>query len=207
MLRRMSAILTAVLCCASVLLCAGCESREDKEKKSFIPLAQALIQGGVDICTNVYLGGGMEAQIPEDVVPDTENGAYYPIVSDRYGSISQMKRDAELVFTEELAQSWLYAYAFDGERPLYKEQDGVVVVNVGNEKNYAYGIDWLYDTISVDELSDVHAVVTIDTQIGDERHEVKTVEYVKTADGWRINSPLFDTSKAGSQSISSADVS
>ena len=178
--------------CVMLGMLSGCASREDKEKEKFMPLAQTLIEGGVTICQDIYLGGGLEADVPADNAEfNTETGTYFPVISDKYDSISKMKRAAELVFTNDLASSWLYKDAFEGDRPLYREQDGVLCVDITNSEAKAYGIDWLYDTLKITTLSDVHAQATIDTRVGDEAVRSITVDFVHTNDGWRINSQLF----------------
>lgn len=178
--------------CVMLGMLSGCASREDKEKEKFMPLAQTLIEGGVTICQDIYLGGGLEADVPADNAEfNTETGTYFPVISDKYDSISKMKRAAELVFTNDLASSWLYKDAFEGDRPLYREQDGVLCVDITNSEAKAYGIDWLYDTLTITTLSDVHAQATIDTRVGDEAVRSITVDFVHTNDGWRINSQLF----------------
>ena len=190
-MKRFIAIMLAACCFLFVTLC-GCESREDREKEQFKPLAQALIEGGVTICQDIYLGGGLEADVPADNTEfNTETGTYFPVISDKYDKIDKMKRAAELVFTNDLASSWLYRDAFEGERPLYREQDGVLCVDITNSEAKAYGINWLYDTLTITTLSDVHAQATIDTCVGDEAVRSITVDFVRTNDGWRINSQLF----------------
>lgn len=172
---------------------SGCESKEDKEKKAFIPLAQALIESGVDICQTIYLGGGLEADVPADNTEyDTENGSYFPVLSDKYTSIDSMKRNTELVFTSELARDWLYADAFNSDRPLYKEQDGKLLVDITNTAAKGYGKEWLYDSIVITRISDVDAEVTINIRNDDEAVSSMTVDFVKTAEGWRINSRLYN---------------
>ena len=177
----------------SLLSLAGCETREDKAKKAFVPLAQTLIQGGVDICQTIYLGGGLEADVSgSDVKYDSENGSYYPVLSDKYNSITSMKHDTELVFTPGLAEDWLYRDAFEGERSLYCEKNGVLCVDITNTAARGYGREWLYDSIVITRISDVDAEATIDTRRDDEAISSMTVDFVKTADGWRINSRLYD---------------
>ena len=183
-------LLTAA--CASINGCT-CLSKEDQAKMNFVPLAQALIQSGVDLCRDIYLGGGLEANVSgTDVKYDAENGSYYPVLSDKYTDISTMKHDTELVFTSGLASDWLYRDAFEGERPLYREQNGRLCVDITNTAARGYGREWLYDSIVITRISDVDAEATIDTRRDDEAVSSMTVDFVKTADGWRINSRLYD---------------
>lgn len=176
-----------------ITLFSGCESREDKEKREFIPLARTLIESGVDICQTIYLGGGLEADVPADNTDyDTENGSYFPVLSEKYTSISSMKHDAELIFTQELAQSWLYRDAFEGERPLYREQDGKLLVDITNTSARGYGKEWQYDTIEITRLSEVDAEATINIISNDEAISSMTVDFVRTSDGWRVNSRLYE---------------
>ena len=184
-------ILISMLICVPAL--TGCKSKEDRAKENFTPLAQTLIQSGVDICQDIYLGGGMEADVPEgEVQLDPENGSYYPVLSDKYSSILSMKHDTELVFSRELAQSWLYRDAFEGERPLYCEKNGVLCVDITNTAARAYGREWMYDSVVITRISDVDAEATIDTRRDDEAISSMTVDFVKTSEGWRINSRLYD---------------
>lgn len=183
----------SLLLIASLLALAGCESKEDKAKKNFVPLAQTLIESGVGICQTIYLGGGLEADVSgTDVAYDPENGSYYPVLSDKYTSIVSMKHDTELVFTSELASAWLYRDAFEGERPLYCEKNGVLCVDITNTAARAYGREWMYDSIVITRISDVDAEATINTRRDDEAISSMTVDFVKTSDGWRINSRLYD---------------
>ena len=189
----LSLISALIICSLAVCLFAGCKSKEEREKESFIPLARTLIESGVDICQTIYLGGGLEADVPADNTDyDAERGSYFPVLSEKYKSVASMKHDAELVFTPELARSWLYPDAFEGDRPLYKEQDGRLLVDITNTAAKGYGKEWQYDTIVITRISDVDAEATISIRNDDEDVSSMTVDFVRTEYGWRINSRLYD---------------
>lgn len=194
-------LLTAALLCG-LLTFAGCGNGCGKKAKDedFAELASLLIECGVDVCDSIYLGRGLDAEVPDDFVPDPEHGTYYPVDSDRYGSIADLKRAAEAVFAPELAAEWLYGDAFgeypvsctDCQLPLYTERDGVLTVNTSYDGETAYGTEWDYDSVTVTELGDETAAVTIDTIYRDETEKTVTVTFVNTPAGWRISSRLLE---------------
>ena len=199
---RMAVRILSLLMCCSLLL-TGCG--KEKEEQSFAELAELMIECGVVICNDIYLGSGLDADVPENFVPNPDKGTYYPVVSDRYTSIADLKDAAEAVFLPSTAEQWLYGDAF-GEypasgsdvsaaaMPLYKEIDGVLMVNTSFDGATAYGTEWLYDTLKVIEYSEESASVTIDTIYRDEKAATVTVKFVNTEEGWRISTPLMQPS-------------
>lgn len=194
--RRAVAIACLLLC--AVLMLTGCG--EEQKREEFRELAVLLIQRGDEVCGDIYLGGGLSAAVPDDYVPDYSSASYFPVDSERYTSIAELKQAAESVFLPEVAAQWLYPDAF-GETspvasgsdvaPLYIETDGVLEVNAAYSGETVYGTEWLFDSITVTELTEERATITIDTIYRDETENTVTVTFRNTQQGWRIAQPLY----------------
>lgn len=192
--RRAVAVLSVLMCV--VLLLSGCGGK--KRQAEFRELAALLIQRADEVCSDIYLGGGLSATVPDDFVPDYGSPSYFPVDSERYTSVASLKEAAEDVFLPSVAAQWLYPDAF-GEVsgsdvavvPLYRENEGVLEVNASYNGDTVYGTEWLYDTITVTELTDETASITIDTIYRDETENTVTLTFRHTEAGWRIAQPLY----------------
>ncbi|MBQ9993600.1 MAG: hypothetical protein IJP17_02705, partial [Clostridia bacterium] len=186
-IRRLTALMLCLVLAVSLCACG----KQDKQKEEFADIAEIFIIRGVEVCEDIYLGGGLDANVPDSVTLDFTHGTYYPVASEDYTSIAQLKGAAEAVFDAPLAESWLYADAFGGDAPLYKETDGVLYVNIARETAGAFGVEWLYDTLTVTAFSEDAASVTIQTIDVDESVQTREISFIHTAGGWRISSPLY----------------
>lgn len=182
----------AVLLCAAVMLTAlcGCGS-EKKEQEVFAATVDIIFSRALELCIRVYFGVGLAADMPDGAVIDYENGSYYPVDDEEFSSIAAIKAATEKVFSKQLCAEWLYPAAFEGERPFYKETDGVLYVDVSQQPSTVFGIEWLLDTMQVVTCNEQTALVNIDVIIGDEERKTVSIQFVNEDESWRIATKLF----------------
>lgn len=182
----------AVLLCAVIMLTAlcGCGS-EKKEQERFTATVDIIFSRALELCTRIYFGVGLPADMPDGAAIDYEKGTYYPVNDENFKSIASIKAATEKVFSKKLCDEWLYPAAFEGERPFYKETDGVLYVDVSQQPSTVFGTEWVLDSIKVVTCNEQTALVNIDTIIGDEERETVSVQFVNEDDDWRIATKLF----------------
>ena len=186
----MKRILAFVLALAMALCLCSCSSAQTEEelKKELCDL----LEQGVGLAKDVYLGEGLEANVPEDAVIDPyAPTAYFPVIEGGYKSVDDIKKATRAIFSPQLCESWLYPDGFGTDTPLYKDADGVLYVDIFGGPLTAYGVEWVYDSFELTNHTDISATATVKKYINDYEEVTATVTFVMTDDGWRIDSPLF----------------
>lgn len=182
----------ALLLCAVVIITALCGcGGEKQEQEVFTATVDIIFDRALELCTRVYFGVGLPADMPEGAAIDYEKGSYYPVADEEFQSIASIKAATEKVFSKKLCEEWLYPAAFGGERPFYKETDGVLYIDVSQQPSTVFGIEWLTDSIKVVTCNEQTALVSIDTIVGDEERSTVSIQFVNEDDDWRIATKLF----------------
>jgi len=183
----------ALLLCSAVMITSlcGCGS-EKQEQEVFTATVDIIFNRALELCTRVYFGVGLPADIPEGGAIDYENGSYYPVADEEFQSIASIKAATEKVFSRKLCEEWLYPAAFEGERPFYREIDGLLYVDVTQQPSTAFSLEWLPDTITVVTCNEQTALVSIDAiTVGEDERKTVSLQFVNEEEDWLIATRLF----------------
>lgn len=184
--------ITALFLCAVMMLAVLCGcGGESHEQEVFTATVDIIFSRALELCTRIYFGVGLPADMPDGAAIDYQKGSYYPVSDEEFQSIAAIKAATEKVFSKKLCEEWLYPAAFEGERPFYKETDGVLYVDVSQQPSTVFGTEWVLDSIRVVTCNEQTALVSIDKIIGDEERETVNVQFINEHDDWLIATQLF----------------
>jgi hypothetical protein len=154
-------------------------------------LLSVQIPKGFDIYV-IFEGGGLDAKTTGALSSSGTDKYFFPVSSDKYSSIAQIKSTTEELFTKEFAEKEFYISGFTGEngnQPRYKEQNGTLYVNT-DIGGLGWGIEWLTDTLTIKSQSATEIVVEMDTKLFDNPSDKKQLTLKSQNGKWLIDSSL-----------------
>lgn len=182
----------AFLLAAAMVLCLGACGNNTVSDEQFAEDMKELLGQGVELVSDVYLGEGLEAQVPENAQIDPyAETAYFPVAECEYKSVDDIKNATCRIFSTRIAESWLYPDGFGTDTPLYRETDGVLEIDIFGGPLTAFGVEWQFDTLVITEKTEKTAKASVKKYINDYEEVEAQISFVNTADGWRIDSALY----------------
>lgn len=173
------ALLTALLA-LSLCACGGNDKKGAGD--DVINEARTLVDEAGGICGRIYSNAGLSADITEE----NENDKYMPVDSDVLTSIQKIKDATLLYFTQEVAETILFPSAFEGDEPMYIEENGVLMVNT-EKMLEAWRTQWDFDSAVVTQQTDTSATMRMKVIVSDVEAGQKSLTIEKGADGhWRL---------------------
>lgn len=135
---------------------------------------------------SAYQLGGLDAELPaEGVELKADGNSFYPVKSDKFKTIADLKEATEKVYTKRLSEE-IYSFAFDSENPRYKEIDGVLNIdtNIGGK---GYGRTLLTDTAAIVAQTDRTLTVQMDFTEIDGTPGQTDINLVKEDGNWHLD--------------------
>lgn len=129
---------------------------------------------------------GANAVLSEDDVIDERYHAVQSIDDKTYSSIQELKDYAESVFTLEYLQNNYYGNAFEGDTPVYKEENGKLYClesDITSLVSNTYAPEYI---IAVEEVDSVITVNLLTKVMDNILPEIKEIKLQKVDDGYRL---------------------
>ena len=172
----------AALCILVLIFSLSACGKGEAQETDLIAEARVLVDEAYGICGKIYSNAGLTAMITEE----NEGDKYMPVDSEVLTSIQKIKDATKLYFTEEVAETILFPSAFDGDEPMYIEQNGTLMVNT-EKRLEAWRTAWDFDSAVITEQTDTSAVMRMKVIVSDVEAGQKSLTISKGDDGhWRL---------------------
>ncbi len=206
MIKRIAAAaLTAALLLALLAGCGGSGMGKEEIRETFRSLVEASYE-----LNEIYYGSGLPYEIDlatmmrlMGITAETETVYvnYMPVAEDAaYHSEAEIREATKAVFSDELC-SHLFTLGFEGLRTetdesvsfaRFIEQEGILTVRLDlKEESLPMGRTYDFDgmEILIEEPERIRA--SFPSQIDGKLSETVRITIIKTADGWRLDSPTY----------------
>lgn len=180
---------------------------EPEEEEAFVSTAELLVTEAIDVCGEIYSGYGLSATLSDEVNIDSLSNPYCPVENTAYADTAMLKAVALNYFTEEYAQTYLFPAAFEGDKPLYKDSDEGLRVNVQQQLKH-WRTEWQFDTARIVDSGEGWAVLEMEIFVSDNSSGSAQIRFETGIDGaWRIDSDVhIEDHQTGAHNFSMTDI-
>lgn len=181
-----------------VFCMAGCGEKTEVvvTKEEAVQICEDLFSKADEVYTIFYMGLPTEADTMEypNALDENEMEQFYPVISDEYQSIDDIKAFTESVFTDEFAEENFYIYLEESENtesglPLYQEVDGVLCKNANNGGK-GWGLFYHPETLEILSQDEDTLVLEMETTLFDEPDEKGVVTLRNKEGKWLLDSTI-----------------